>query len=217
MSQQTFIRWLHRLIDLVLLSTMTITEVALLKITAPHTWSSPSIIRFFLDLSAKQSACSGYPLLFLRRIHVDQSSASTPHADHTALAEETLLVSGWQSLAAHLEWIEGGINQELLRQASEEQLLTVGLFMHLDIHFPELEGILLGEEESKVIFERVEEQIGQEEKAGDVRWEKIGRTVDDGKQEVWRFAGYNQALKAPLANVAAPTRLLLKITSIPKV
>lgn len=81
---------------------MTVTEFATLKLVSPHTWTSPDVQAFFQTLSAQQGAWSGYPLRFF--------------ADTTD-SQLIYLITGWESVAAHYEWIASEQNQALLERA----------------------------------------------------------------------------------------------------
>ena len=81
---------------------MTVTEFATLKLVSPHTWTSPDVQAFFQTLSAQQGAWSGYPLRFF--------------ADTTD-PQLIYLITGWESVAAHYEWISSEQNQALLERA----------------------------------------------------------------------------------------------------
>lgn len=110
------------------------------------------------------------------------------HLDASVQSEaldEVLLVSGWRNVAAHNEWIAGDLNQALLRQANEENLLSVGLFMHLNVDFHNLREQLIQEEPGRVLLEPVSDQDEHLERPETAQWEARGRTVDEGKDEIW--------------------------------
>ncbi|KAM5538129.1 hypothetical protein V8D89_008326 [Ganoderma adspersum] len=81
---------------------MTVTEFATLKLVSPHAWASPDVQAFFRTLSTQQGAWSGYPLRFF--------------ADRTD-PQLIYLITGWESVAAHYEWIASEQNQALLERA----------------------------------------------------------------------------------------------------
>ncbi|KAI1788404.1 hypothetical protein LXA43DRAFT_848417, partial [Ganoderma leucocontextum] len=80
---------------------MTVTEFATLKLVSPYTWDSPDVHALFQTLSTQQGAWSGYPLRFF--------------ADTTD-PQLIYLITGWESAAAHNEWIASEQNQKLLER-----------------------------------------------------------------------------------------------------
>ncbi|THV07348.1 hypothetical protein K435DRAFT_574949, partial [Dendrothele bispora CBS 962.96] len=110
---------------------MPITELAILRLSHPTTttFTTPPIPAHFALLSQRQSAWSGYPLTFYHNI-TDPSFI--------------YLLSGWDSVAAHGEWIKSDENQELLELLGP--YLTVEQLAHLDMDFrsvPEGQQLLI--------------------------------------------------------------------------
>jgi hypothetical protein len=115
---------------------MAITELAILKILPPFSLTSPQIQSFFRSVSKYQSAHSGYRLFYYRDLPESIQS-------HTMLV---YLISGWTSVAAHMEWIATDTNQELLRIAKEEAFLEVQSLLYLEIDFSKMEEATDGSE-----------------------------------------------------------------------
>ncbi|KIM53043.1 hypothetical protein SCLCIDRAFT_61339, partial [Scleroderma citrinum Foug A] len=97
---------------------MPITEFASLEFKASRGLSEPAIFAHFQTLSAWQSECSGFPLLFF-------TNPEVPSEIH--------LITGWDSVEAHESWIAGERNQELLRVFSP--FINILGMVHLDIDF----------------------------------------------------------------------------------
>ncbi|PIL24352.1 hypothetical protein GSI_14105 [Ganoderma sinense ZZ0214-1] len=95
---------------------MTVTEFATLKLVSPHTWASPDIQAFFRTLSTQQGAWSGYSLRFF--------------ADTTD-PQLIYLITGWESVATHYEWIASEQNQALLERA--EGMIEVEGLAHAEL------------------------------------------------------------------------------------
>ncbi len=95
---------------------MTVTEFATLKLLSPHTWDAPDIQAFFRTLSVQQGAWSGYPLRFF--------------ADTTD-PQLIYLITGWESVPAHYEWIASEQNQKLLERG--KGMLEVEGLAHAEV------------------------------------------------------------------------------------
>ncbi|KAK0473582.1 hypothetical protein IW261DRAFT_1657507, partial [Armillaria novae-zelandiae] len=88
--------------------------------------SRPSLRDLLVRLRKNQGAWSGFPVYF-----------------YTKDSERVLyLISGWQSVSAHEEWIASDKNQALLQLFEPHVQITD--FVHLDVEFG---GILSGGEE----------------------------------------------------------------------
>ncbi|RXW20456.1 hypothetical protein EST38_g5394 [Candolleomyces aberdarensis] len=97
---------------------MTITEFASLKLKAPYTVTSDPLPELFNLVRERQSAWSSYPLFYV----TDTSDKSIVH-----------ILSGWDSVSAHEEWIKSDGNQDLLKGfASYLEDVTL---RHLDVPF----------------------------------------------------------------------------------
>jgi hypothetical protein len=121
---------------------MTITEFALLKLKAPYTVTSDPLPELLKLVRERQSAWSSFPLLFFTEAN-DKSIV--------------YILSGWDSVAAHEEWIKSEGNQDLLKKFGS--YLEDVTLRHLDLAFDEgtfnvpyivyrntPEGVELGEE-----------------------------------------------------------------------
>ncbi|TBU50288.1 hypothetical protein BD309DRAFT_945799, partial [Dichomitus squalens] len=95
---------------------MTVTEFATLKLVYPHVWGSPEIQAFFATLSTQQGAWSGYPLRFF---------------EDTTDPRLIYLITGWEGVAAHYEWIRSEQNQQLLERS--KGLLEVEGVAHAEL------------------------------------------------------------------------------------
>ncbi|PBK63598.1 hypothetical protein ARMSODRAFT_861174, partial [Armillaria solidipes] len=95
---------------------MTITEFAELQFHSADFLSQPSLRDLLLRLRTNQSAWSGFPVYF-----------------YTAKNSEKViyLISGWQSVPAHEEWIASDENQTLLKLFEPHVQITD--FVHLDV------------------------------------------------------------------------------------
>ena len=97
---------------------MPVTEVATLELVFPHTWDSPAVRVFFEMLAARQADWSGYPLCFFE----DLENPRTIY-----------LITLWESVPAHYEWIASAQNQELLERVKETNILKVVELKHVDV------------------------------------------------------------------------------------
>ncbi|OBZ65762.1 hypothetical protein A0H81_14280 [Grifola frondosa] len=102
---------------------MTITELATLEIVSPFSWDSPEIQSFFRAASESQSAWSGYPLFFFQ---------------DKCVVKEIYLLSGWESVEAHMDWIASPRNKELLLLKLGEGLFHVASLVHMNIDFSKI-------------------------------------------------------------------------------
>lgn len=188
---------------------MTITELAILRLTEPQTWNSEPIASFFSLLSQQQGSVSGYPLLFLHH----PSSADVSFLE--AHSRDIVLISGWRDLRAHEVWIASEANQKLLHAATEGKLLSVRDFMHLDVPFPALLQKLQGS--GTVLYERLPAKellpVGEGWEDG-LEWEIQAKTIDEGREKVYRFAGLPAGSTVPAVLVSDKDRLWLELISI---
>ncbi|OJA11793.1 hypothetical protein AZE42_09315 [Rhizopogon vesiculosus] len=99
---------------------MPITEFASLSLMSPNKLSDPHVVELFSKLSSWQASASGYPLCFF----TNQQEF-----------REVYLVTGWNDVAAHEEWIKSARNQELL-EIGGKFLDVIGM-VHLDLDFSE--------------------------------------------------------------------------------
>ncbi|KAG1890859.1 hypothetical protein F4604DRAFT_1702767 [Suillus subluteus] len=99
---------------------MPITEFASLSLIPPNTLTDPHVVDFFYKVSSWQSSSSGYSLTFFT---------------NPAESAEIHLITGWDDVRAHEEWIASSRNQELL-QIAEGFLNIIGM-VHLDLDFNE--------------------------------------------------------------------------------
>ncbi|OAX37122.1 hypothetical protein K503DRAFT_743210 [Rhizopogon vinicolor AM-OR11-026] len=99
---------------------MPITEFASLSLMSPNKLSDPHVVDLFSKLSSWQASASGYPLCFFTNQHE---------------LREVYLVTGWNDVAAHEEWIKSARNQELL-EIGGKFLDVIGM-VHLDLDFSE--------------------------------------------------------------------------------
>ena len=81
---------------------MPVTEIATLALNPPHTWDSPDIQTFFTAVATQQAAWSGYALHYFQ---------------DTVDPRVVYILTGWESVPAHIKWIESEQNQALLMRA----------------------------------------------------------------------------------------------------
>ncbi|KIJ68895.1 hypothetical protein HYDPIDRAFT_105410 [Hydnomerulius pinastri MD-312] len=155
---------------------MPITEFAILPLSNPDNLSNPTVIALFQKLSAWQSECSSFSLLFFTNL----DNASEVH-----------LISGWESVEAHLEWIKGDRNQELLRVFAPYIDIPKVRMVHLDIDFdsiPKDVGTLVVERYG----EGYEGRFGGASKTNKLfsveGWAKVGMDMSENGHEVYRIA-----------------------------
>ncbi|KAI6036026.1 hypothetical protein BKA83DRAFT_688021 [Pisolithus microcarpus] len=149
---------------------MPITEFASLQFKASRGLSEPDILARFQKLSAWQSECSGYPLLFF-------TNPKAPSGIH--------LITGWESVEAHETWIMGERNQELLRVFMP--FINILGMVHLDIDFERIPKD--AESMTCLKFEEGEGVEGQVARAiaEHVRCAEIGQNLQDDCHEVYVF------------------------------
>lgn len=150
---------------------MPITEFASLQFKASRGLSEPDILAQFQKLSAWQSECSGYPLLFF-------TNPKAPSEIH--------LITGWESVEAREAWILGERNQELLRVFMP--FIDILGMVHLDIDFERIpkdaESVTCLKFEEG---ERVGGQVVARATAGHFSWAETGQNLQDGSHEVYIF------------------------------
>ncbi|SJL06619.1 uncharacterized protein ARMOST_09961 [Armillaria ostoyae] len=135
---------------------MTITEFAELQFHSADFLSKPSLRDLLLRLRTNQGAWSGFPVYF-----------------YTKDSEQVLyLISGWQSVLAHEEWIASGENQTLLKLFEPHVQITD--FVHLNVEFG---GILNGGEERLRFWKNKGGAIDEKQ------WEIIGSDIEGKKKE----------------------------------
>ena len=166
---------------------MTITEFATLEILeSDGTADSPQVLQFFRKVSQRQTSWSGYPLLFFQ-------DASSPRIIY--------LISGWQDIPAHNEWIASEGNQELLREMIS--VMAVKDFKHLNCDFRTMPLDI-----SCIMLEVVPDgQSVDHEKTDDARaaWQCEGRALERPSDGLYRLRGYKVADegKHPQVNLAS--------------
>ncbi|KAJ4477268.1 hypothetical protein J3R30DRAFT_3244556, partial [Lentinula aciculospora] len=102
---------------------MTITVFATLEVLASSNVQSiiqPPLINHLSLVAEKQSAVSGFPILFFESLSPESKSTF-------------YLISGWTSIAAHHEWIQSQTNQELLVLLKD--IVSVKGLAHIDVDF----------------------------------------------------------------------------------
>jgi len=99
---------------------MPITEFASLSLIPPNKLSDPHVIELFSKVSSWQASSSGYQLCFF-------TNPDEPAEIH--------LITGWDGVAAHDEWIKSSRNQELLQNG--RNFLNIMGMVHLDLDFSE--------------------------------------------------------------------------------
>ncbi|KAI0723852.1 hypothetical protein C8T65DRAFT_627662 [Cerioporus squamosus] len=97
---------------------MTVTEFATLRLASSYTWDSSEIQAFFQTLAVQQAEWSGYPLRFF---------------EDTTDTRIIYIITGWESVPAHYEWIASVQNQNLLEKAK-------GLIELVDLEHAELDS-----------------------------------------------------------------------------
>jgi hypothetical protein len=156
---------------------MTITEFAILVFKSPPNFLDPTLQSLFRQLSAWQSECSGFPLLFF----TNRNDSLEVH-----------LVTGWASVAAHEAWIRGERNQELLRMFAPHVDMQKIRMVHLSVNFEAIPS------DADAVVERYDAQLG--EKSTPFEWERSDRSrwsltggdlARDGRGDasVFRFVG----------------------------
>ncbi|TEB39647.1 hypothetical protein FA13DRAFT_1723875 [Coprinellus micaceus] len=173
---------------------MPITELAILSLSHPHTTLTPNLKETFLQATAAQAAWSSYPVYLF--------SESGPDPGDGQGASTVYLVSGWDSVDAHYEWIKSEENQRWMKELG--QWLGEVQLRHLDFAF-EKEGL-------DVACVVVEERVEAEEKAEGAGWSAVGKDLEDLE------SGYHQLTAYPDANALAAleepaegeTRVVLK-------
>ncbi|KAI0636567.1 hypothetical protein C8Q77DRAFT_511144 [Trametes polyzona] len=83
---------------------MPVTEIATLKLLRP--WDAAETQGFFAAVSAQQAAWSGCPLHYFRQ------TATSPDPSTTVV----YILTGWESVDAHGEWIRSEQNRRLLER-----------------------------------------------------------------------------------------------------
>jgi len=97
---------------------MAITEFATLVVKPPHALDTPVLIEGLREAAKRQAAWSGFPLRFF--------------CDETS---RIYLISGWESVDAHNEWIRSAENQGLLVLLGD--YLEVEGLVHVDVELNE--------------------------------------------------------------------------------
>jgi len=156
---------------------MTITEFAILPFKLPPNLSDPTLQSLFQKLSAWQSECSGFPLLFF-------TNPNDPLQIH--------LITGWTSVAAHEVWVRGERNQELLRVFAPYVEIQRVRMVHLGVDFeaiPKYARWMVVERHGDE--RRAEASTSCEWAAGSdqSRWSLIGRDLALDGGDVYRFVG----------------------------
>lgn len=165
---------------------MPITELAILSLSHPYTTLTPNLKQTFLIATAAQAVWSSYPVYLFSDSH-----PSNPGDGQGASA--VYLVSGWESVDAHYEWIKSGENQRWMKELG--QWLGEVQLRHLDFAFDK-EGL----DVECVVYRhrKLREERGEaEEKAEGVGWSAIGKDLEDLE------SGYHQLTAYPDANALA--------------
>ena len=97
---------------------MTVTEFVILTLTPSLSVDSPAVQTLLRSVATQQESWSGYPLFFFHDTH---------------RPADIYLISGWQDITAHHQWIASEANQALLQEAAS--LLKITRFAHLAIDF----------------------------------------------------------------------------------
>ncbi|KAK0200354.1 hypothetical protein DFS33DRAFT_1387564 [Desarmillaria ectypa] len=145
---------------------MTITEFAELQFQSATFLSQPSLRDLLLRLRTDQGAWSGFPVYFYMKD-----------------SEKVLyLISGWQNVPAHEEWIASDENQTLLKLFKPHVQITD--FVHLDVEF----GGILSAGEQRLRFWK-NEGVAIDEK----QWEVDGNDVEgNGKKYCFSHVGSDE-------------------------
>ncbi|KAH7889321.1 hypothetical protein F5I97DRAFT_1843306 [Phlebopus sp. FC_14] len=149
---------------------MPITEFATLVLNSVP---DPTLSPLFQKLGKWQAECFGFPLLFF----------TNPNAPSSIY-----LITGWECEAAHMAWIAGDENQELLRIFGPFVDMPELSMVHLDIDFS-----VIPVSAERVVVERYGGEIsGREGKAkadgDDENWSAVGRDLTPDSREVYRLA-----------------------------
>lgn len=139
---------------------MSITEFVTLKLTQspPHTFDSPTLLPLFTRLAQLQGAYSSHPLLYFQNVtpssvstststssHTTQSSDSPPSSPPSSTAGEEedgkgdtiYLISGWESVEKHEEWMASSENQSFLKELAA--YVAISSLIHVDMDFSGLQ------------------------------------------------------------------------------
>ncbi|KAJ3514204.1 hypothetical protein NLJ89_g2504 [Agrocybe chaxingu] len=150
---------------------MPITEFATLRIKEPYTLQDEDLHGHFRTLSKWQAEWSSFPLTFYTNVD-----------DHSLI----YLISGWESVEAHMKWIASERNQELLRIF--DSFISIAAFAHIDIDFTEIP------EGTQVLALRKGEpgDIGAEEGLGPHMWTDGGRDLEESSHDMYRIWAYGE-------------------------
>jgi hypothetical protein len=169
---------------------MPITEFATFRFKEPFTLDSDEVRTKFRTLSIWQSEWSKYHLTF-----------------YNATEDPALvyLISGWDNISAHMEWIESERNQTLLKIF--DPILSIVDFVHLEIDFAQIPP-----ETQVLAFKKVIENekdidyaIRSEEFVeGEKLWSGQGRAIE--KTENYILVAYRNA-KHSTTKESGPSQL----------
>lgn len=177
---------------------MTITELAILKLYSPYSTLTHSLDETFLSATAAQAKWSSQPV-YLFSDHDDPQFQRTIY-----------LLSGWESVAAHQEWIKSDENQAWMK-ALGHCVRDVQL-KHLDFAFDK-EALDVG----CVVYsdrQATEAEATGAQKDG-AAWSAEGIDLEKPQSGIHRLASYAGALYSDIqASLGEPaqgeTRIALK-------
>lgn len=167
--------------------TMSVTEIATLKLVPPHTWSSPATRSFFAAAASQQAARSGYPLHYF---------------EDTTDAAIVYILTGWESVAAHEAWIASEANQKLLERGTG--LIEVVGLQHAQFAV-QLEGIKF------VTLERWEGSGGRGgQEVGSIV--DVSGVVEEAPGHGYRLRGYAEVREHEVGKLEEGTRFLRRLS-----
>ena len=156
---------------------MSLTEITTIGWKAPHAWGTDEVRDFVAKLRPCQTETSGHPLLWFA---LDSDTTPADSAD-------SVIVTGWSSVAAHMGWVRD-VGGPLLGPYAGRVLELRGQ-VHMDVEFetmPAEVGYLVWEtREGTEAGERKEE--GWETGCS---WKATGRVADEGIEgmcTLWAF------------------------------
>jgi len=167
---------------------MPITEFVTFRFKEPFTLESDEVRTKFCTLSNWQSEWSKYHLTF-----------------YNATEDPALvyLISGWDNISAHMEWIESERNQTLLKIF--DPILSIVDFVHLEIDFAQIPPetqVLAFKKVAENEEDTIDHAIWSEE--GGKLWSGQGRAIE--KPENYILVAYRNA-KHSTTKESGPPRL----------
>ncbi|KAH9852740.1 hypothetical protein C2E23DRAFT_148146 [Lenzites betulinus] len=150
---------------------MPVTEIAVLKLLSRHSWDSAETRSFFAAVASQQAAWSGYPLHYFQ----DTSDASVVY-----------ILTGWESVPAHWEWIKSEPNQKLL-ELGKGLIEVVGLN---HVYFaPDLHGV------DCVVLEQWEGERGEVRDCKEKAVVDVEGKVEENPEQAYGLRGFAAGMR----------------------